>query len=537
MTYSRSSDPLEGLGGTSLPRRATARNQSPVSPGLREQGSSPEQMDSGFPNSRRSSFASRESTSGSGSDGRRESVSSDEMDEIKEEPVKKAKVVKTLSKSCDQLESSKKSSLPPPISGATDLVGFGLLPDQVYRKAVKKGFEFSLMVVGESGLGKSTLVNSMFLADIYGTKEGEEDKEDRQTLQVETHHCELEENGVKLALTVIDTPGYGDAVDNTNCWSPILEYIEDQFDDFLEAETRVTRVEVPDTRVHACLYFIAPTGHGLKPLDVEFMRRIHKMVNIIPVIGKSDCCTKKEIGQFKAKILRQLDQHQIEIYNFPPSELDPEGEWMRGRLPFAVVGSNTLLVDPATGVEYRGREYPWGIVNIEDQDHCDFMPLRNLVLAHHMQDLKDVTHSRHYESFRCSKLQEMMHSVGGKGEAVSHPLATLEGEVSRDEERLDDLQSELESNFSARICERLERLQVAGNASQADWIEETGRMEEERRRLAARREELREQKKMWEKYQKMAGGGQSKQNKSLESLLGGRKLRGFVNALNSKVRQ
>ena len=29
---------------------------------------------------------------------------------------------------------------------------------QVYRKAVKKGFEFSLMVVGESGLGKSTLV-------------------------------------------------------------------------------------------------------------------------------------------------------------------------------------------------------------------------------------------------------------------------------------------------------------------------------------------------------------------------------------------
>merc|ERR1719266_597057 len=88
----------------------------------------------------------------------------------------------------------------------------------------------------------------------------------------------------------------------------------------------------------------------------------------------------------------------------------------------------------------------------------------------------------------------MMHSVGGKvtsvmmGDPVSHPLATLEGEVNRDEERLDDLQSELESNFSARICQRLERLQVAGNVSQAEWIEETGRMEEERRRLAARRE-------------------------------------------------
>ena len=39
----------------------------------------------------------------------------------------------------------------------------------------------------------------------------------------------------------------------------------------------------------------------------------------------------------------------------------------------------------SSGKKVRGRKYPWGTVNIEDKDHCDFLSLRSLVLAHHMQ--------------------------------------------------------------------------------------------------------------------------------------------------------
>lgn len=42
---------------------------------------------------------------------------------------------------------------------------------QVYRKAVKQGFDFTLMVVGASGLGKSTFINSLFLSQIYNQKD------------------------------------------------------------------------------------------------------------------------------------------------------------------------------------------------------------------------------------------------------------------------------------------------------------------------------------------------------------------------------
>ena len=54
-------------------------------------------------------------------------------------------------------------------SSEKKLLGYRLFP-QVHRKSVKRGFEFTLMVVGESGLGKSTMVNSLFLADLYSDR-------------------------------------------------------------------------------------------------------------------------------------------------------------------------------------------------------------------------------------------------------------------------------------------------------------------------------------------------------------------------------
>ena len=85
-----------------------------------------------------------------------------------------------------------------------------LFLDFVFRKSLRKGFEFSLMVVGESGLGKSTLVNSMFLTDIYRSKDNVVSVDlpaAEKTVKVQNHHVVLEEGGVKLSLNVVDTPG------------------------------------------------------------------------------------------------------------------------------------------------------------------------------------------------------------------------------------------------------------------------------------------------------------------------------------------
>ena len=62
-----------------------------------------------------------------------------------------------------------------------------------------------------------------------------------------------------------------------------------------------------DNRVHACVYFIQPTGHSLKPLDIEVMRRLHTKVNLIPVIAKADTLTDEEVAQFKQRVRLRLE--------------------------------------------------------------------------------------------------------------------------------------------------------------------------------------------------------------------------------------
>ncbi|XP_046966060.1 septin-7 isoform X2 [Vanessa cardui] len=371
-------------------------------------------------------------------------------------------------------------------------VGFANLPNQVYRKAVKKGFEFTLMVVGETGLGKSTLINSLFLTDVY-----DKDKHPgpslrvKKTVGVETSVVILKENGVNLTLTIVDTPGFGDAVDNSNCWQPIIDFVESKYEEFLNAESRVTRKAAPpDTRVHCCLYFIAPSGHGLKPLDVEFMQRLGDKVNIIPVIAKADTMTPEECKDFKEQILKEIAQHKIKIYEFPEGagdEGDAAPRALRARVPFAVVGANTVI--ELDGRRVRGRKYPWGVAEVENLEHCDFLALRNMVIRTHLQDLKDVTSSVHYENYRCRKLAGLSHD--GKPHRINsnkNPLAQMEEEKREHDLKMKKMESDMEQVFELKVREKRAKLKESET-------ELARRHESTRRALEAQARELEERQR------------------------------------------
>ncbi|XP_055608677.1 septin-7 isoform X2 [Uranotaenia lowii] len=372
-------------------------------------------------------------------------------------------------------------------------VGFANLPNQVYRKAVKKGFEFTLMVVGEAGLGKSTLINSMFLSDVYHPEQHPgPSKRIKKTVTVEGTKVLLKENGVNLTLTVVDTPGFGTAVDNSNCWMPIVDFVESKYEEYLTAESRVHRTAIPDSRVHVCLYFIAPSGHGLKPLDIEFMQRLCDKVNIIPVIAKADTLTPEEITQFKKQILNEIAQHKIKIYDFPdPSDEEEDAKTLRqlrSRVPFAVVGANAIV--EIDGRKLRGRRYPWGVVEVENLDHCDFIALRNMVIRTHLQDLKDVTNNVHYENYRCRKLAGLGND--GKGKMSNkNPLAQMEEEKREHESKMKKMEAEMEQVFEMKVKEKKQKLKD----SEAEL---TRRHEERKKALELQIRELEDRRKAFE---------------------------------------
>jgi len=342
-------------------------------------------------------------------------------------------------------------------------VGFANLPNQVHRKSVKKGFEFTLMVLGESGLGKSTLINSLFLTDLYPDRVVPNAAEKiKKTVQLDASTVEIEERGVKLRLTVVDTPGFGDAIDNTDSFQQIIRYIDQQFERYLTDESGLNRKNIIDNRVHCCFYFISPYGHGLKPLDIEVMRQLSHKVSIVPVIAKSDCLTQAEIGALKTKILQEIRENDIKIYNLPECDSDEDEDFkqqvqdLRESMPFAVVGANAMV--DVRGKKIRGRLYPWGVIEVENPAHCDFVKLRTMLITH-MQDMQEVTHDVHYENYRSQKLARQTGSVAPKKVAPptmlddkDKQLQEKEAELRRMQEMVAQMQRQIKQQSQTSLA-------------------------------------------------------------------------------------
>merc|ERR1711988_1946033 len=367
-------------------------------------------------------------------------------------------------------------------------VGFDSLPDQLVNQAVTGGFTFNIMCIGETGLGKSTLMDSLFNTNFESNQANHREP----SVKLNSHTYELEESGVKLKLTLCDTVGYGDQVNKEDSFKPIVDYIDAQYELYLQEELKIKRNlnAYHDSRVHACLYFITPNGHGLKSIDLVCMKKLDPKVNIIPIIAKADTINKTELTKFKTKIMSELSNNGVQIYQFPTEEqsVAEANKQMNGVLPFAVVGSNDFV--KVGNKMVRARQYPWGVVQVENENHCDFTKLREMLIRTNMEDLRDTTHGKHYEVYRKDRLKEM-----GFSDNEGKPGNFAEQYNSRREHHLSSLQQkeeEMRQEFVIRVKEKEAELKEAEKELHARFDEMKVSVSEEKKMVEEQRRQLEE---------------------------------------------
>lgn len=220
------------------------------------------------------------------------------------------------------------------------------------------------------------------------------------------------------------------------------------------------------------------------------MKKLDQKVNIIPIIAKADTISKNELQKFKSKIISELQNNGVQIYEFPIDDetVSEVNSGMNSHIPFAVVGSTDFV--RVANKMMRARQYPWGTVQVENESHCDFVKLREMLIRTNMEDMREKTHGLHYELFRKRRLEQMGFSdVDADNKPISFQQ-TFETKRSNHLQELQQKEDEMRQMFVVRVKEKEAELKEAEKELHAkfdklkkDHTEDKKKLEDNRKKL------------------------------------------------------
>ncbi|PVH88959.1 hypothetical protein DL98DRAFT_508809 [Cadophora sp. DSE1049] len=120
-------------------------------------------------------------------------------------------------------------------------------------------------------------------------------------------------------LCFVDTPGYGNQTSCLECITPVVDYIESQF----KKVTSFEGMSEPEminllsgnggSQVDVVLYVVS---NKIKPVDIEYLRRLSALTNVIPLVARADSFSPKEISSLKENIMSELEAANIKPFLF-----------------------------------------------------------------------------------------------------------------------------------------------------------------------------------------------------------------------------
>lgn len=351
------------------------------------------------------------------------------------------------------------------------------------RRGVTK---LTMLIAGKHGLGKSSLLSTLFPQAIQPPMQ-------RTTIiKDEEYLCSLRSTGEpikysfdhlvgdeeddlagseKINLLITDMPGYSDEISPSEYIEMLKKEVIDPFGEVLYEEGRIHRnPKFVDNRVHCLLFLIDPIpGHGVRELDLKIIKELAPLVNVVPLLAKSDLWISpgdddniesyyrrsEELNKCRMEVRKALEG--VEYFDLEEMvrkneayRIEEEREKnallsvsmsstkssirnlsrpsLKVQSPLAVMGANRIvrisqvfnddgvdgksfIVNPIDSTllptnNERYRRYHWGHLSCDDINVSDVNLLSTLLLKVCRSDLREKTNDDLYERFRTEKLLE-----------------------------------------------------------------------------------------------------------------------------------
>lgn len=262
---------------------------------------------------------------------------------------------------------------------------------------------FNLMVVGGKGTGKTSLLRLLLeTADLSPTAtidqraalDGFLRSSTKATQSIQTACVEICESRFdRVLLSVIDTPGLdfheGKELKLERQVNGIIKYVDAQYADTLNEESKVVRKNRGDQHIHVCIYMIDPssirtaperramssipfktrsettvskstppdlvadTSSGedsddeaeapltMSPAEIRVIHRLSARTNILPVVGRADSLTDEKLRAVKLAIRTGLVDAGIDFGVFETTKKPPQVGQTR-QTQFATANGNGI---------------------------------------------------------------------------------------------------------------------------------------------------------------------------------------------------
>lgn len=234
---------------------------------------------------------------------------------------------------------------------------FDKLINEAIEKAIKERGHINILIAGRSGVGKSTLINSVFQSKLAETGQGK---------PVTKNTREITKEGVPL--TIFDTRGL-EMKDFESTLSELEKIIEDRCND-----------RDPNRHIHLAWLCIQEDGRRVEDAEIRLHELVSKRVPLIAVVTKSRSNQgfKQEVQNLLPQArnvmrVRAIAEHFDEEENLPPlmpmglkelvdisSEVVPEGKRkalaaaQKANLDFKKSQAHKIVVGASTAAAAAG---------------------------------------------------------------------------------------------------------------------------------------------------------------------------------------